>query len=141
MTPQAKAVILFEACLKRQGARLAREELSRDDDWCFAGFMPKLSKTMQQNAHTAKAMADARVYANLSRSSKISFVYDFCDGTRPFSSLTYVADAARNPLRQNISSEEFVNIYGLTPTLCFKPAAERPTSDDHDWWSALYAHP
>ena len=64
MTPQAKAVILFDACLKRQGARLAREEPSQDDDWCFAGFMPKLSKTMQQNAHTAKAMADARVYGN-----------------------------------------------------------------------------
>ena len=141
MTPQAKAVVLFDACLKRQGARLAREEQSLDDDWCFAGFMPKLSKTMQKNAHTAKAVADARVYANLSRSNqKISFVYDFCDGSRSFSSMTYVANAARHPLQRNISSEEFANIYGLTKELCFHAAAERAAADD-DWWSALYASP
>ena len=141
ITPVAKAVILFDACLKKQNARfLAREEPSRADDWCFAGVMPKLSKTMKQNAATAKAVADARVYGNLSRNDKISFVYDLCDGTRAFSSLTYVADAARSPLRQNMSNEEFVNTYGVTKTLCFKAASQR-SMIDHDWWTDLYAAP
>ena len=140
ITPLAKAVILFDACLKKQGAHLAREEPSRDEDWCFAGVMPKLSKTMKQNANTAKAVADARVYANLSRNDKVSFVYDFCDGSRAFTSLTYVADAARHPLRQIIASEEFVNIYGLTKTFCFHAATGRAASD-HDWWNELHTSP
>ena len=139
MSPQAKAVVLFDALLKRQGARLGREE-SSGDDWFLSGFMPKLTKTMRQNAATAKAMADARVYKQLSRSEKISFVYDFCDPTRTFASLTFVVDAARNPLRQNISNEEFVRTYGLPKALSFQAATERSASD-HDWWSALYAPP
>ena len=71
ITPLAKAVILFDACLKKQRARLAREEPSRDDGWFFSRFMPKLSKMMRQNANTAKAVADARVYANLYHSSRL----------------------------------------------------------------------
>ena len=137
ITPQAKAVILFNSCLKRQSARLAREEPLRHDDWCFAGVMPKLSKTMCSSANTAKALADARVYAQLSRNEKISFVYDFCDANRTFASLNYVRDAAQNPLRSKISSEEFVQLYGLTKTLCFRASAERPVLDA-DWWGDLY---
>jgi hypothetical protein len=135
MTPQAKAVILFDALLKRQGARLAREESF--GDWLFSGFMPKLTKTMRQNANTAKAVADARVYTQLSRSEKISFVYDFCDPTRTFASLTYVGDAARHPLRQNISNEEFIRTYGLAKTLSFQAATER-AAPDHNYWGDLY---
>lgn len=135
MTPQAKAVVLFDALLKRQGARLAREESS--GDWLFSGFMPKLTQTMRQNAHTAKAVADDRVYTQLSRSEKLSFVYDFCDAKRTFASLTFVGDAARHPLRQNISNEEFIRTYGLAKTLCFQAATERAATD-HDYWSELY---
>ena len=135
MTPQAKAVILFDALLKRQSARLAREDSS--EDWLFSGFMPKLTRTMHQNANTAKAVADARVYTHLSRSEKISFVYDFCDTTRTFASLTYVKDAVRNPLRQNLSNEEFIRTYGLAKTLSFQAATER-ASQDHNYWGDLY---
>jgi hypothetical protein len=77
------------------------------------------------------------VYAQLSRNEKISFVYDFCDANRTFASLNYVRDAAQNPLRSKISSEEFVQLYGLTKTLCFRASAERPVLDA-DWWGDLY---
>ena len=140
ITPLAKAVILFDSCFKRQSARLVREESPRDDDWCFAGVMPRLSKTMRSNANSAKAMADARVYAQMSRSEKLSFVYDFCDGTRTFASLSYVRDAAQNPLRWKISSAEFVQLYGLAKTLCFTAATERQAAE-HDWFGNLYAAP
>ena len=57
--------------------------------------------------------------------------------TRTFASLTYVGDAARHPLRQNISNEEFIRTYGLAKTLCFQAATERAATD-HDYWGELY---
>ena len=76
--------------------------------------------------------------AELAQASKLSFVYDFVDGaTRTFESLNYVRNAAQKPLQDRLSSEEFVQLYGLPKTLCFVAAAERAATD-HDYWGDMY---
>ena len=81
--PLAKAVILFESCLKSQNSRLACEEPLRrqddDDDLCHGGVMFRLFKHMRSNASCSKAIADARVYGQLSHHEKVScFVLFSC---------------------------------------------------------------
>ena len=80
---------------------------------------------------------EARAYAWLSLSEKVSFVYDFCDGTRSFASLNFVRNAAQKPLSDKMTSDEFVARYGLAPTLSFTAAISRPEAE-HDWWTDLY---
>ena len=164
ITPLAKAVILFESCLKSQNSRLACEEPLRrqdDDDWCHGGVMFRLSKHMRSDANSAKSMADVRVYGQLSRREKaflfvlmlrvnrttvpcvlikVSFVYDFVNAAQPFESLTYVRNAEKRPLAKTSSEEEFVRLYGLNRRLTFKAAVARPVLD-HDWWSEIYDGP
>ena len=138
VTPAAKAVMLFESCLKQQTERRDREqEPPCDDDWSRGGFIFRVSKRMKSSPHCAKSLVDARIHTQLARSSKLSFVYDFVDGTRTFDSLNYVRNASQKPLQDRLSSEEFVQLYGLPKTLCFVAAAERAASD-HDYWGDLY---
>jgi hypothetical protein len=136
MTPVAKAVVLFDSCLKKQTSSLSHEE-RLDEDWMLGGVIPRVAKTMHSNERTAKHFIEHRVYAQLSRREKVSFVYDFCDGGRSFDSLNFVRNAAQKPLNDKMSPEAFVALYGLSPTLCFTGAISRPPSE-HDWWSALY---
>ena len=137
MTPLAKAVAIFDSCLKKQSVNLAHRERSVDDDCFMAGVMPRVAKTMRSSESIAKCLVEARVYSQLSRSEKLSFVYDFCDTTRAFASLNFVRNAAQKPLRDKLTSEQFVQLYGLTPTLSFKAAISRPVAE-HDWWTDLY---
>ena len=139
MTPVAKAVVLFDSCLKKQTASRAHEERV-DEDWMLGGVIPRVAKTMHSNERTAKHLVEARVYSQLSRHEKVSFVYDFCDAERSFDSLNFVRNAAQKPLRplsDKMPPEAFVALYGLSPTLCFTAAVRRPPSEQ-DWWSALY---
>ena len=43
----------------------------------------------------------------------------------------------RQPTRRLDIYEEFVQLYGLSKTLLFAPAAER-VACDHDYWAELY---
>jgi hypothetical protein len=135
MTPVAKAVVLFDSCLNKQTSSLSHEE--RLDDWMLGGVIPRVAKTMHSNERTAKHFIEHRVYAQLSRREKVSFVYDFVAAERSFDSLNFVRNAAQKPLSDKMSSEEFVALYGLSPTLCFTGAISRPPPEG-DWWSALY---
>ena len=139
MTPLAKAVVLFDSCLKKQSARLAHEERVPDEDSMFGGVVPRVAKTMRSSGgSTANHLVEARVYAQLSRSEKVSFVYDFCDSARSFASLNFVRNAAQKPLSTDkMTSDEFVARYGLAPTLSFTAAISRPEAE-HDWWTDLY---
>jgi hypothetical protein len=139
VTPAAKAVMLFESCLKQQTEQLAREqEAPCDDHWSRGGFVFQVAKRMKSSPHCAvKSLVDCRIHTQLARRSKLSFVYDFVDSTRKFDSLNYVRDAARKPLQDRLSSEEFVQLYGLPKTLCFVAAAERATAP-HNYWGDLY---
>ena len=138
MTPLAKAVVLFDSCLKKQSARLAHEERVPDEDSMFGGVVPRVAKTMRSSGgSTANHLVEARVYAQLSRSEKVSFVYDFCDSTCSFASLNFVRNAAQKPLSDEMTSDEFVARYGLAPTLSFTAAISRPEAE-HDWWTDLY---
>ena len=137
ITPLAKAVILFDSCLKKQTLRLAQEERVPEDGESMCGVVPRVAKTMRSNESSAKNMVEARVYSQLSRKEKISFVYDFCDANRPFSSLNFVRDAEQTPLRNDMTRQQFVALYGLPQKLSFTAAVKRPVAD-HDWWSDLY---
>ena len=135
VTPQAKAVQLFDACLKWQSERLlGREQEQRD-----GGFVFKVQKAMKSSPLCAKSLADAEIHTQLSRKHKLSFVYDYVDGTRSFESLNYTRNAAQSPLREssNISEEHFQDLYGLPKSLAFAPAAERVPAE-HDYWGDLY---
>ena len=77
-----------------------------------------------------------RIHTQLARSEKLSFVYDFIDGRRTFDSLNFVKDAARSPLKDRLSDDEFLQLCGLPKTLSFAPAGERVASD-HDYWAEL----
>ena len=136
MTPVAKAVVLFDSCLKKQTSSLSHEE-RLDEDWMLGGVIPRVAKTMHSNERTAKHFIEHRVYAQLSRREKVSFVYDFVAAERSFDSLNFVRNAAQKPLNEKMSPEAFVALYGLSPTLCFTAAVSRPPPE-HDWWSALY---
>ena len=136
VTPQAQAVMLFDACLKWQSERLGRDEdHSRDGGPVFR--LQKLMKT--SGPLCAKSLADAKIHTQLARRQKLSFVYDFVDGTRSFESLNYTRNAAQSPLRgsNTISDAEFRELYGLPKTLAFAPASERVAAP-HDYWTELY---
>ena len=139
VTPAAKAVMLFQSCLKQQTERLARgQDPPCDDDWSRGGFVFRVAKSMKSRPHCTKSFVDARIHTQLAQASKLSFVYDFVDGaTRTFESLNYVRNAAQKPLQDRLSSEEFVQLYGLPKTLCFVAAAERAATD-HDYWGDMY---
>ena len=111
---------------------------------CTANIWPswlvlRVSKTMRSSPDGAKSLADARIHTQLSRSERPSFVYDFVDGKRTFDSLNFVKNAAQRPLKDRLSADEFLQLYGLPKTLCFAPAAARVASD-HDYWTDLYGH-
>ena len=137
LTPAAKAVLLFDSCLKRQSERLAEDGEPSLDDWSCGGVMFRVSKRMASNPDSAKSLADTRIHTQLARNERPSFVYDFVNSKRTFDSLNFVRDAARSPLRDRVSDEEFLQLYGLPKTLSFAPAAERVVPD-HDYWSELY---
>ena len=99
--------------------------------------MFRMSKTMKSNPDLAKSLADARIHTQLSRSERLSFVYDWCDSKRTFDTLNFTRNAAKPPLRDRISDEEVLRLYGLPKTLSFAPAAERVASE-HDYWIELY---
>ena len=130
-------MILFDSCLKSQSERLSREEPASTEDWSRGGVMPRVAKSMQTSARSAKSMADRCVHSQLARGDKISFVYDFVDSSRPFSSLNFVHNAGRKPLQEFLPSEDFAQLYGLPQRLCFKAASERPAAE-HDYWTDLY---
>ena len=73
-----------------------------------------------------------------SRGAKLSFVYDFVSGKADFSSLKYTLDAARKPLRTDLSEEDFTALYGISRRLAFKPSAPRKQWQ-HDAWADVYA--
>ena len=134
VTPQAKAVQLFDKCLKWQCERLGREQEPRD-----GGVVFRMQKVMKKSPLCAKSMADSEIHTRLARRQKLSFVYDFVTGTRSFESLNYVKNAAQSPLRESshISEAEFQELYGLPKALAFAPASERDPTE-HDYWSELY---
>ena len=136
VTPAAKAVMLFDSCLKWQTERLGDrdEEPSRDGR---SGFIFKVAKSMKNSPLCTKSLVDAKVHTELSRNEKLSFVYDFCGPTRTFDSLNFTRNAAKPPLRDRISDEEFLRVYGLPKSLAFVPASERVASE-HDYWAPLY---
>ena len=119
--------MLFESCLKWQTERLAREqEPPCDDDWSRGGFVFRVAKSMKSSPHCAvKSLVDGRIHTQLARNSKLSFVYDFVDGASKFDSLNYVRDAARKPLQDGLSSEEFVQLY-YRPSACRLFALQAP---------------
>ena len=138
MTPLAKAVVQFDSCQKKQSARLAHEERVPDDDSMFGGVVPRVAKTMRSSGgNTVNNLEEACVYAQLTRSEKVCFDYDFCDGTRSFASVNFVRNAVQKPLSDKMTSDEFVARYGLAPTLSFTAAISRPEAE-HDWWTDLY---
>ena len=139
LTPAAKAVLLFDSCLKRQSERFAGDhrEPSHDDDWSCGGVMFRVSKTMTSNPDSAKSLADARIHTQLARNEKLSFVYDFVDGKRAFDSLNFVKNAAQRPLKDCLSDEEFSHLYGIPKALSFTPAHHR-IPPEHDYWSEIY---
>ena len=137
VTPIAKAILLFDSCLKWQSERLGRgEEPSRADDWSRSGFIFRVSKSMKSSPHAAKSLVDNRIHTQLSCGQKLSFVYDFVDAARTLDTLNFVMNAAHRPLR-DISEGEFLEVYGLPPRLSFTPAAERDPSE-HNYWGEIY---
>ena len=135
VTPQAKAVLLFDFCLKWQSERLGRhEEPSRDGR---SGFIFRVSKSMKKSPLCTKSLVDAKVHTELSRNEKLSFVYDFCEPARSFDSLNFTRNAAKPPLRDGISDEEFLRVYGLPKSLAFVPAGDRVASE-HDYFGEIY---
>ena len=134
VTPQAKAVMLFNECLKWQSQRLGRDTDPRD-----GGFVFRAQKVMKSSPLCAKSLADSEVHTQLARRQKLSFVYDYVNAQRPFESLNYVRNAAQSPLREssNITETQFRELYGLPKALAFAPAAERVVPE-HDYWGDLY---
>ena len=134
VTPQAKAVMLFDACLKWQSERLGRDTDPRD-----GGFVFKAQKLMKSSPLCAKSLAESEVHTQLAQRQKLSFVYDYVDGQRSFESLNYVRNAAQSPLREssNITETQFRELYGLPKALAFTPAARREIQE-HDYWGDLY---
>ena len=135
VTPQAKAVQLFDACLKWQSERLGREQEPRD-----GGFVFRVQKVMKSSPLCAKSLADSEVHTQLARRQKLSFVYDYVsDAQRSFESLNYIRNAAQSPLREssNITETQFRELYGLPKALAFAPAAERVVPE-HDDWGEIY---
>ena len=138
MTPLAKAVALLDSCVKKQSARLAHEERVHDDDSMFGGVVPRVAKTMRSSGgNTANNVVEARVYAQLSRSETVCFVYDLGDGTRSFASLNFVRKAAQKPQSDKMTSDEFLARYGQAQTSSITAAISRPEAE-HDWWTELY---
>ena len=137
LSPTARAVSLFEACLKEQmlypdGPR------SEDDSWCQGGAMRKIQGSMSRSGAAAKSFASHHTYSRLSMNEKLSFVYDLVAPQRPFDSLTFVLNAAQRPLRSHLDDADFLAAHGLQKTLRFH-AASMSAAAEHDWWSAIYA--
>ena len=72
------------------------------------------------------------------RGAKLSFVYGVVSGNAGFSSPKYTLDAARKPLRTDLSEEDFALLYGISRRLAFKPAAPRKEWQQ-DAWADVYA--
>ena len=138
VTPQAKAVMLFDSCLKWQSERLGRdEEPSRDGR---SGFIFRVSRSMKSSPLCAKSLVETKVHTQIARNERLSFVYDFCDASRTFGSFNFVRNAAQAPLKGNTSNEDLRQLYGLDKTLCFTAASERIPLE-HDYWSDIYGGP
>ena len=137
LSPTARAVSLFEACLKEQMLRPDGPR-SEDDSWCQGGAMRRIQGSMSRSGAAAKSFASHHTYSRLSMNEKLSFVYDLVAPQRPFESLTFVLNAAQKPLRGHLDHADFLATHGLPKTLRFQPASVRPSAE-HDWWSAIYA--
>ena len=137
MTPTAKAIALFEACLKAQMQLPDEGARGEEDAWCEGGVMRRMQKLMLGSGTAAKSFANSHAYARLSANEKSLFVYDLVDTTRAFSSLNWVLNAGRKPLREQLCDEEFQALHGLPKSLKFEAASARP-AQEHDLWSQLY---
>ena len=96
MSPTAKAVALFESCLKQQMMQ-ADGPRSTDDSWCEGGAMTRIHKSMTGSGAAAKSFANHHTWSRLMHNEKLSFVYDVVDpNKRSFEeSLNFVLNAGQ----------------------------------------------
>ena len=132
MSPTAKALSLFQAIIRKE-----QPEGGDVESWVQGGIVPKIAKGMRANGSAAKSVVENLTYTQLQSNTKLSFVYDLVDASRPFQSLNYVRNAAQRPLA-DLPESEFVAKYGISRALCFQEAKVREAAE-HDWWSEIYA--
>ena len=101
--------------------------------WWLGGVVPKCST---KPIYRAIEAVDANVRQRLRHGNHMHFVYDLVPATTPLTSLRFVLDAGRPPLR-SVAEEPFQEAYGLDKTLMFKNAKPKEVKPS-DLWSTLY---
>ena len=113
---------------------------TKPDNWTEGGVMPDVRRGMllTSGGRGGQWVAHSVISNQLARGSKLSFVYDFVADAAGFDAMSYVLDAAREPLREDLDEDEFAALYGIPRYLRFKHASTRKVRQ-YDIWADIYA--
>ena len=122
-------------CAMRKDLR--EDDVLDEDSWLKGGAMQRLTHYMQLGKmHHVLTVAMEGFCDGVALNKKVGFVYDFAPCTTGWTSLRFVHDAGRRPLR-SLADDLFMEAYGITRTLQFGRRPPRHPSDD-SWFSDLY---
>ena len=112
---------------------------TKPDGWTEGGEMPGIRSGMllTTEGQGGRWIAHSLVQNQIARGRRLSFVYDFVNGTADISSLQFTLDAARSPLRTDLDDDDFEALYGISRRLFFKLAAPRKVWQ-HDVFADIY---